>query len=127
MYLAKFLLLCVRVSARCLHCTSLPGPPAPFKLSTSLGDTTVTLTRDFKGEKISVDARSVLRAVGAMLMRALFVWVRVRACAPTSVLAGGRADSFTCRKADPMFASGTQSAVLCVCHVGSSDPAAQSV
>lgn len=32
------------------------GPPAPFKLSTSPGDTTVTLTRDYKGEAISVDA-----------------------------------------------------------------------
>jgi hypothetical protein len=33
------------------------GPPAPFKLSTSPGDTSVTLTRDYKGEAISVDAR----------------------------------------------------------------------
>lgn len=32
------------------------GPPAPFKLTSSPGDTTVTLTREFKGEKVSIDA-----------------------------------------------------------------------
>jgi hypothetical protein len=31
------------------------GPPAPFVLHSKLGDTAVSLTRDFKGEKISVD------------------------------------------------------------------------
>ncbi|KAF6263770.1 mitochondrial glycoprotein [Scenedesmus sp. NREL 46B-D3] len=31
------------------------GPPAPFVLHSKLGDTAVSLTRDFKDEKISVD------------------------------------------------------------------------
>lgn len=31
------------------------GPPAPFVLHSKLGDTAVSLTRDFNGEKISVD------------------------------------------------------------------------
>lgn len=31
------------------------GPPAPFVLHSKLGDTAVSLTRDYKGEKVSVD------------------------------------------------------------------------
>jgi hypothetical protein len=33
----------------------MQGPPAPFVLHSKLGDTAVSLTRDYKGEKVSVD------------------------------------------------------------------------
>lgn len=31
------------------------GPPAPFVLHTAMGETAVSLTREYKGEKVSVD------------------------------------------------------------------------
>jgi hypothetical protein len=33
----------------------MQGPPAPFVLHSKLGDTAVSLTRDYNGEKVSVD------------------------------------------------------------------------